>query len=160
VAPAKKEPPKSEQAEASNAAKPVPEPAAPAEVLDVVSKVAPAEVLDVVSKVAPADVGRKRILPKGRSLVKLRSLKKDVQVIMPEFGICIADLQKVGIARIPKLTLELHVDAAGKVTSAIIVETSQSIPEFEKCILNKARSLSLPEGEPDRVLRLPFAFGE
>jgi hypothetical protein len=115
---------------------------------------------DVVSKVAPADAGRKRILPKGGSLVKLRSIQRDVQLIMPEFGNCIADLQKGGFARIPKLTLEMHVDAAGKVTSAIIVETSQSIPEFEKCILDKAQLLSLPAGEPDRVLRLPFVFGE
>ncbi len=122
--------------------------------------VTPVEAVDVVAKVAPADAGRKRILPKGRSLVKLRSHQKDVQAIMPEFGNCIADLQKVGIARVPKLTLEMHVDAAGEVTSAIIVETSQSIPEFETCILSKAKSLTLPKGEPDRILRLPFVFGE
>lgn len=116
---------------------------------------------------APADVGkvsepaeeRKRILPKGRSLVKLRSTRKDVQLVMPEFGNCIVQLQKDGAVSGPRLTLEMHVDAAGKVTRAMVAEASQSIPEFEACIIEKAQALVLPEGAPDRVLRLPFDFG-
>ena len=111
-----------------------------------------------VSRTAAADVGQKRILPKGRSLVKLRSLQNDVQVFMPEFGNCIVQLQKQAAVTGPRLTVEMRVDAAGKVTSAIIAEASQSIPEFETCILEKARALVLPEGTPDRVLRLPFDF--
>jgi hypothetical protein len=122
----------------------------------------PQETPDLVRAVSGQDSGRSAgtppALPRRPSLVGTTALHRALKQGMGRFKGCFEKQLESTPDFAAKVTLELVITADGKVAGATIVEAEQSLPEFNACIVDKAKVIRFPKGKEERTLRVPLNF--